>query len=578
MVDSRTAAHLFTQIAAFLELQSDSTFKARAYAQAARTVLALETDDLRPLLEGGELAKLPGIGPATLSVIRELVETGESRYLDRLREGTPAGLLEMLRIPGLGLSKIRRIHDELGIETVQALEESCRDGRVAALPKFGPKTAEKIRKGIAFLRATGTRELNPPATAEGERLLALVRAHPAVDEAALAGSIRRRLETIGDVDLVAACDQPSAVAASFARGPGVRAVVGAGSATVGITYVDGRRLDLHCVTPPCFAPALWRATGNDAHVAQVLAALEARGLTMRGDELLDARGAAVPVPDEAALYAAAGLAWVPPELREGRGEVEASARGELPVLVTEDDIAGVLHCHSDYSDGAVRIEAMARAAMARGWRYLGISDHSESAFYAGGVKPDAILRQHDEIDALNEVLAPDGFRVLKGIEADILQDGRIDYGERILARFDYVIGSVHSRFTMDGRAITARVLTALDSPFLTILGHPTGRLLLTREPYDIDMHAVLERAAARGVAVELNADPHRLDLDWRLLREARDLGVTIEIGPDAHSPNGLDYIRTGVGIARKGWLRARDILNTRDADAVIAFARARRGS
>jgi DNA polymerase (family 10) len=505
------------------------------------------------------------------------VETGESRYLERLREGTPEGLLEMLRIPGLGLSKIRRIHEGLGIETVQALEEACRDGRVASLPKFGPKTAEKILRGISFLRTAGSRELNPPATAEGERLLALVRAHPAVDEAALAGSIRRHLETIGDVDLVAACERPAEVAASVARGPGVRAVVGAGSATVGITYVDGRRLDLHCVTPPCFAPALWRATGNDAHVAQVLERLAARGLAMRGDELLDARGAAVPVPDEAALYAAAGLAWVPPELREGRGEVEAAADGALPPLLTEGDIAGVLHCHSDYSDGSVSIEAMARAAMARGWRYLGISDHSESAFYAGGVKADAILRQHEEIDALNEVLDAEGFRVLKGIEADILQDGRVDYDERILARFDYVIGSVHSRFNMDGAAMTKRVLTALDSPFLTILGHPTGRLLLTREPYDLDVRAVLEKAAARRVAVELNADPHRLDLDWRMLREARDLGVTIEIGPDAHSPAGLDYMRTGVGIARKGWLRAADVLNTRSAEDVIAFARARRG-
>jgi DNA polymerase (family 10) len=257
------------------------------------------------------------------------------------------------------------------------------------------------------------------------------------------------------------------------------------------------------------------------------------------------------------------------------GEIEAAARRELPELVTFDDIRGVLHCHSDYSDGTATLEEMANAARDRGWSYLGISDHSESAFYAGGLKRDKLARQHDEIDRLNDEMKD--FRILKGIEADILADGRLDYDAEILDRFDYVIGSIHSRFSMDGDAMTKRVLAAMDDPHLTILAHPTGRLLLSREPYAINVEAVLEKAAEVGVAVELNADPRRFDLDWRYLRQAKELGATIEIGPDAHSTAGLDNVHFGIGMARKAWLEASEILNTRTAEGLLAFARMRRG-
>ncbi|HMG13466.1 MAG TPA: PHP domain-containing protein, partial [Gemmatimonadaceae bacterium] len=282
----------------------------------------------------------------------------------------------------------------------------------------------------------------------------------------------------------------------------------------------------------------------------------------------------VDLADEEGLFAALDLEPIPPEMREGMGEIEAAARRELPNLVTFDDIRGVLHCHSDYSDGAATIEAMALAAKERGWGYIGISDHSESAFYAGGLKRDRLLRQEEEIDELNARMGD--FRILKGIEADILADGRLDYDAQILDGFDYVIGSIHSRFSMDGDAMTNRVLAAMDDPHLTILAHPTGRLLLIREPYPINIQAVLEKAAQVGVAVELNADPHRLDLDWRYCRQAKELGVTIEIGPDAHSTAALDNVHFGIGMARKAWLEAGEILNTRSADDVLAFARKRR--
>jgi len=278
---------------------------------------------------------------------------------------------------------------------------------------------------------------------------------------------------------------------------------------------------------------------------------------------------------EAALFSAAGLSFIEPELRESRGEVQAAATGKLPFLIEESDIQGVLHCHSQYSDGGATIAEMAEASRARGWKYLGISDHSVSAFYAGGLKPDAIRRQHDEIDALNS--RTKDFVVLKGIEADILADGRVDYDEHVLDQFDYVIGSIHSRFSMSGPEMTERVLRALDDPHLTILGHPTGRLLLTREPYQLDMSAVIEKAAERDVVLELNADPHRLDLDWTYCHEAKKRGVRIEIGPDAHSTHGLDNVELGIAIARKGWLEKRDVLNCESAAEVVAHARRHRG-
>jgi DNA polymerase (family 10) len=301
---------------------------------------------------------------------------------------------------------------------------------------------------------------------------------------------------------------------------------------------------------------------------------EKKGFLIKGNWLVKKEGKRVAVGSEDALFGALGLEPIPPEMREGMGEIEAAARHELPDLVTFEDIRGVLHCHTDYSDGSATLEEMANAARDRGWSYLGISDHSESAFYAGGMKRDKLARQQEEIDRLNDQMKD--FRILKGIEADILADGRLDYDAQILDQLDYVIGSIHSRFSMDGEAMTARVLAAMDDPHLTILAHPTGRLLLSREPYAIDVQAVLEKAAEVGVAVELNADPHRLDLDWRYCRQAKELGVTIAIGPDAHSTAGLDNVHFGIGMARKAWLEAGEILNAGSADDILAFAQKRR--
>ncbi|MEP7380441.1 MAG: PHP domain-containing protein [Gemmatimonadota bacterium] len=575
MLSPRSAAHVLAEIATLLELRGESRAASRTFQHSARTLHALVEQDLVPHLASGELSADVTLPPAVLDVLRDLAETGDSQYLEQLRENTPEGLLEMLRVPGLGTAKIHRIHVGLGIETLHELEQAARDGRLASLPRFGSRTADKVRRGIANLRESGARVLFPHAALDGERLLGAVRAHPDVLRAEIAGSLRRHCETIGDVDIVAATrGGPAVVAATFAHAPGVREVIGGGGPSIGVRYEDGTRLDLRCVSEERFALALWWATGTSAHTARVVAAAAGRGVSVGADAARDADGRLVPIPDEAALYALAGLPWIAPELRESMGEVEVAAAHALPTLLIAGDIRGVLHCHSHYSDGAGTIAELAAAAQARGWEYLGISDHSQSAFYAGGLNRDAILRQHDEIDAVNA--SCNGFRVLKGIEADILPCGRVDYDAGILDRFDYVIGSVHSRFGMNETQMTDRVLKAMDDPHVTIVGHPTGRLLLTREPYAINVSALLEKAGEARVAIELNADPHRLDLDWRYLREAHARGALIEIGPDAHSVAGLENVALGVGIARKGWLSRDDVLNARSVDAVLAFASARR--
>jgi DNA polymerase (family 10) len=573
-MDSRTAAHVLSQIGSLLELGGAPRFNSRAYQRAARAVLALGADDLTPFLKSGELKNTKDIGPATLGVIRELLETGESSYLNRLQEATPGGLFDLLRVPGLGGSKISMLHEELGVETLDDLEAVAVDGRLAKVKGFGPKTAEKILKGIEFARHATKRSLFYRGAYQAEILKATAEKHPDVIEAIIAGSVRRQNETIGDVDIVAVCSgNPATVAESFGSMPGVSNAEIAGN-TVSIRFVDDVRADIACTRKDNAGFVLWRLTGSETHVAQMHAWAATNKLTIEDAGIRSRGGKVRPCSTEKAFFTAMGLPEIPPEIREGHGEIEEAAAGLLPTLIEYEDIKGVLHCHTNYSDGGATIEEMAAAARDRGWSYIGISDHSEAAFYAGGMKRDKLARHHDEIDEVNSRLK--GFRVLKGIEADILADGRVDYSDETLDSFDYVIASVHSRFSMDGAKMTERVLRALDDPRLTVLGHPTGRLLLSREPYPIDLDAVIEKAAETGAAIELNADPHRLDMDWRHLKRAKDLGVTIEIGPDAHSESNLDFMDHGIGIARKGWLSKDDVLNCRSVKDVLRFAATRR--
>jgi DNA polymerase (family 10) len=572
-MDSRTAAHILDQIGALLELTGAPRFNARAYKKAARAIVALGVDDLGPLLHSGELKKTPDVGPATIAVIRDLVETGESSYLQRLTENTPHGLVEMARVPGLGVAKVSLIHRELGIETLAELEEAARDGRLAKVKGFGPKTAERVLNGIAFATEAGKKTLIHRGLAQALVLQEQVSRHPDVMEAIIAGSIRRVTEIVGDIDIVAICSaDPVVVAKSFADGPAVKEAVQNGS-SVCIRYIDDVRMNLLCTDRSDAAIGLWRSTGSAAHVAQITEWAASRKLSVDGIKLRGARGE-ISVDSEAAFFRKLGLSDIAPELREGMGEVEAAAKNALPVLVESEDIKGALHCHTTWSDGGASIAEMALAAQALGWSYIGISDHSQFAFYAGGMKRDRVLRQHEEIDELNSRMK--NFRILKGIECDILPSGNLDYEDDTLDLFDYIVGSVHSQFKMEKSVMTARVLRAMDDPRLTILGHATGRLLLSRKGYDLDIEAVIEKAAETGTALELNADPYRLDLDWRHIRAARDKGVMIAIGPDAHSEDSLENVEMGVALARKAWCSKSDVLNTRTWRQVLTFAKARR--
>ena len=573
--------HALEEMASLLELKGENGFKVRAFQNAARTVETFP-GDLPAAVASGEFAGLKGIGPGTLDVVRECLASGRSSALDALRAEVPPGLVAMLRISGMGSSKVRSVREQLGITTLDALETAGRDGRLAALKGFGEKTAAKILKGIEFLRRTAGLRLVHHGDREAARLVEAMMALPGVERVVVAGDLRRRREVIRDLDLVAVVASPEGAPAAVTAASLADALVRSGAATATLSAdAAGFRVDMEggttatvaCVPSARLGQALAWATGSRSHLDLLVRRAAERGLTLDAAGLRRA-AAEVTCPDEESFYAALGLAWIPPELREGADEVARAAAGPLPRLVERSDLLGLLHCHTTYSDGASSVAEMAEACRALGYAWVGITDHSVAAAYAGGLSAERVAKQHAEIDAWNG--ASPGIRILKGIEADILADGQLDYGPDVLDRFDFVIGSVHSRFEFDVEAMTARILRAMDDPHLTILGHPTGRLLLTRDPYPVDVHRVIARAAKSGVAIEINADPQRLDLDWRLCREARDAGVMISIGPDAHSLAGLANVDIGIGIARKGWLTAGDILNTKDAEGFLDYAKHRR--
>src|SRR6476469_1725948 len=400
-MDSRTAAHVLSQIGSLLELGGAPRFNSKAYQRAARAVLALGVDDLTPLLKSGELAKTKDVGPATLGVVRDLIETAESSYLNRLQEATPGGLFELLRVPGMGGTKISMLHQELGVETLDDLEAVAVDGRLAKLKGFGPKTAERVLKGIEFARHATKRSLFHRGLYQAEILAATAERHPDVVEAIIAGSVRRQNETIGDVDIVAICsDDPRSVAESFCKMPGVTSADLKGN-TVTIRFVDDVRADIACTLADNAGFALWHLTGSEAHVSQMHAWAATKHLTFTDDGVTGRGGKAQSFATEKDFFKAMGLQDIPPEIREGHGEIEDAAAGLLPDLLTYEDLKGVLHCHTEYSDGGATIEEMADAARERGWKYIGSSDHSEAAFYAGGMKRDKLARQHDEIDEIN---------------------------------------------------------------------------------------------------------------------------------------------------------------------------------
>lgn len=572
-MDKKAVAQVLEQIASFMELKGENPFRIRAFRTASRAIGGLP-GDLKEALADGSLAGVKGVGPATLQIVTELAETGRATLLEELREQVPPGLVEMLAISGLGVAKIRQIHDALDIDSLPELEAAALDGRLAKLPRFGPKTSENILRGIAYLRQASAFRLSHHAAEEAESLRKAMAKLQGVVQAFVAGDVRRCAEIVKDLVLVLVAEVPPAdLFARLSHLPGVHEFAGHDERRMTLRFAGGASAQIVVTTPVNLGAVLVQATGSEAHLEALAKHAAARGYNLSGAALW--RGSEfVPTPTEAHLYRELGLAEIPPELREGGGEIEAAATGALPRLVERADLRGLLHCHTNYSDGSSSVEELALACQAAGYAYVGLTDHSQTAAYAGGLEAADLARQADEVDAVNSRLT--GTRVLKGVEADILADGRIDYDDAVLRRLDFVIASIHSRFNLNPREMTTRLLHTMDNPYLTIIGHPTGRLLLSREPYGVDLDAVFEKAAAAGVAMEINADPHRLDLDWRVLRRARAAGVTISIGADAHNIAGIGNVEYGVGIARKGWLGPADILNARTADEFLAFAARRR--
>jgi DNA polymerase (family 10) len=578
-VNAREAAAVLAEIAMLSELVGENPYRSRAFSNAAHA-LEGSSADLAALTRRGELTTLPGVGPAIAATLKELVETGRSREHEALREKTPVGLHDLLRLPGLGLKRVRALYAGLGVDSLERLEEAVHAGKVATLPGFGEKTAQRVLEGIAFLRSAAGRRRYPQALELAVRFLEWLRAHPEVEAAEIAGEVRRRMEVVEEVALVAASREPGRLVEAFLALNGEARTGEAAETVASFRLRDGLGVRLRCAAAESFVGTMVWETGSEAHLRDLAARAEERGMLLDGAGLWGG-GMRLPLRDEEALYRELELAYVPPELREGLGEVAAAARGEIPALVEVDDLRGTFHCHTTWSDGTATVAEMAEGARAKGWAYLGLGDHSRSAAYAGGLTPAQVRAQHREVDEWNARHGGKGkrrFRIFKGTECDILSDGSLDYPEDVLASFDYVVGSVHSAFRMPERAMTERVIRAIENPHLTILGHPTGRVLLYRDAYEIDVRAVIDAAAEHGVAIEINADASRLDLDWRHVRYAAEKGVLVPINPDAHSVRGLDNVAFGVNAARKGWLTAPRVLNTWTLEAVEEYlARRKQG-
>jgi len=545
-------ARAFDEIADLLELGDENPFRVRAYRNAARVVGELRLDVPRVLAEGGELPKIPGIGEDLAGKMREIAAGGSCQLLEKLRRRYPAGVTELLTLPGLGPKRVRALYEK-GIHSLSLLGQAARRGRLHDLPGFGEKTETRLLEA-AEARLSKARRFKLALAAQYAEPYAKYLG------GVVAGSYRRMKETVGDLDFLVASERPERVIEQFVRYGEVKEVLAQGTTKATVLLASGVQADLRVVPPESFGAALHYFTGSKAHNIAVRKLGMARGLKI--NEYGVFRGARrIAGETEQSVYAAVGLPYIEPELREDQGELEAARRGELPRLVELADLRGDLHVHTVATDGRNTLREMALAAKARGLRYLAITEHSRRVTMAHGLDPLRLARQCAEIDRLNGELR--GITLLKGIEVDILEDGDLDLPDAILSRLDLVVGAVHSKFNLPRARQTGRILAAMDHPFFSILAHPTGRLLEARPPYDVDMLAIVRKAKHRGLCLELNAHPDRLDLSDAHCRMAKDEGVPVAISSDAHAADGLDVLRYGVGQARRGWLERKDVLNTR---------------
>jgi DNA polymerase (family 10) len=562
-------AGVLERIAMLLELKGENPFKIRAYTNAAH---AIETfgGNVPNFQDEEAVAKIPGIGKSIALKIKELAATGSLKYLEELSTEFPAGIMELFSLPGLGAKKIKALFDQLGISSIEQLQKACEQGRVSELPGFGETTQQKLCDAIAKRAARAGAFQFGQVAAEAETLRSDLAAHSEALQVDIAGSYRRRKEIVHDLDLLVATKKPDAIMKYFVSHPLVESIIAQGPTKSSVRLGSGVQCDLRVVSTAEYPFALAYFTGNKEHNIE----LRSRAL-QRGWTLNEYRLAPVPVDsktkkkrpaqkipevrDEPELYRAVDLDFIPPELRENWGEFEAAEKHSLPKLVEKENLRGTFHCHTTASDGHNSIEEMAEAAQELGLEYLGIADHSRSSIQAHGIDEPKLRFQIAAIRKLNSTLHD--FRVFAGVECDILRDGSLDLPDEVLSQLDYVIVSVHSAFNLSEREMTQRVIRAMENPLVTMLAHPTGRLLLKREPYQIDIPAVLDAAARTGTWIELNAAPKRLDLDWRWWPRAKERGVKCVINPDAHRTERLQDLWFGIGIARKGWLPKADVMN-----------------
>ncbi|MCD6480482.1 DNA polymerase/3'-5' exonuclease PolX [Candidatus Bathyarchaeota archaeon] len=559
-------AEILYEISELYALKGEQ-YRSRAYMMAAQRIGSL-TEDIRKIWQRGELQSIPGVGKSIAAVIEEYLETGQSSKLEELREGLPRGVMELIELDGVGPKKAMRLYEELGINSIDELEKAAKAGKIRRLKGFGPKTEENILRSIEEYRRRQERFLLGAILPVIDEIVAYMKECDAVLRIEPAGSARRRKETVGDLDILVLSTRPEEVVERFVSMPRVSRVISQGTTRSTVIIGANLQVDLRVIPPESYGSALQYFTGSTAHNIKLRTIAVKKGYKLNEYGLFDREtGERIAGETEESVYKALGLEWIEPELREDRGEIEAAMEGRLPRLVKEEEIRGDLHIHTKWSDGTGTIEEMAQKAMSLGLEYIAICDHSKSMGIARGLDEARLRKQMAEIDKLNERL--EGFRVLKGIEVDIKADGSLDLPNSVLKDLDFVVASIHSGFKADERQMTERMIRAIHNDYVSTIGHPTGRIILRRRPYALNLDKVFEAAAEQGVLMEINAFPNRLDLNDVNAKAAKEHGIVMSIGTDAHAPNHMEFLNLGVAVARRGWLEPGDVINTLPVDELL---------